>query len=155
MSTKKSEVWVTGIGLVSSLGEGLETHWAQLTSGEIPVPSVDTENQAPYLVHPIVNFDIAAQIPKRSDQRQMGRWQHLGAYAAGLALDDAGIAHNPDLTGFVKEHVSFIAPVFVYPGEDEMRALAENGVMLMKGNIKAKEYSEENFVAGLDLNNLE
>jgi 3-oxoacyl-[acyl-carrier-protein] synthase II len=97
MSSKKSEVWVTGIGLVSSLGEGLETHWAQLTSGEIPVPSIDTGDQAPYLVHPIVDFDIAAQIPKRSDQRQMGRWQHLGAYAAGLALDDAGITHDADL----------------------------------------------------------
>jgi 3-oxoacyl-[acyl-carrier-protein] synthase II len=97
LSTEKSEVWVTGIGLLSSLGEGLETHWAQLTSGKIPVPSVDAEDQAPYLVHPIVDFDIAAQIPKRSDQRQMGRWQHLGTYAAGLALDDAGIAHNADL----------------------------------------------------------
>jgi 3-oxoacyl-[acyl-carrier-protein] synthase II len=27
----------------------------------------------------------------------MGPWQHLGTYAAGLALDDAGIAHNPEL----------------------------------------------------------
>ncbi|MFC1776304.1 beta-ketoacyl-ACP synthase [Pseudomonadota bacterium] len=97
MSTAKSEVWVTGIGLVSSLGEGLDTHWAQLTSGKTPVPSVDTECQAPYPVHPIVEIDIAAQIPKRSDQRQMGPWQHLGTYAAGLALDDAGIAHNADL----------------------------------------------------------
>ncbi len=97
MSTKRSEVWVTGIGLVSSLGEGVDTHWAQLTSGNTPVPSVDNANQAPYSVHPIVDFDISAQIPKRSDQRQMGRWQHLGTYAAGLALDDAGIAHDPEL----------------------------------------------------------
>jgi len=97
MSIEKSEVWVTGIGLVSSLGEGLDTHWAQLTSGKTPVPSVDTEDQAPYLVHPMVDFDVSAQIPKRSDQRQMGRWQHLGTYAAGLALDDAGIAHNAEL----------------------------------------------------------
>ncbi len=97
MSIEKSEVWVTGIGLVSSLGEGLETHWQQLASGKTPKPSVDTEDQAPYLVHPIVDFDIATQIPKRSDQRQMGKWQHLGTYAAGLALDDAGIAHNPEL----------------------------------------------------------
>jgi 3-oxoacyl-[acyl-carrier-protein] synthase II len=97
MNSGKSEVWITGIGLVSSLGEGLETHWQQLSSGKIPVPSVDAEDQAPYPVHPIVDFDITAQIPKRSDQRQMGKWQHLGAYAAGLALDDAGIAHNPEL----------------------------------------------------------
>ncbi len=97
MSTDKTEVWVTGIGLVSSLGEGLESHWQQLASGKTPSPSVDTEDQAPYPVHPIVDFDVAAQIPKRSDQRQMGPWQHLGTYAAGLALDDAGIAHDPDL----------------------------------------------------------
>ena len=97
MSTDKTEVWVTGIGLVSSLGEGLESHWQQLASGKTPSPSVDTEDQAPYPVHPIVDFDISTQIPKRSDQRQMGPWQHLGTYAAGLALDDAGISHNPEL----------------------------------------------------------
>jgi 3-oxoacyl-[acyl-carrier-protein] synthase II len=79
------------------LGEGLETHWEQLASGQTPTPSIDKDDQAPYLVHPIVDFDIATQIPKRSDQRQMGQWQHLGTYAAGLALDDAGIAHNEEL----------------------------------------------------------
>jgi 3-oxoacyl-[acyl-carrier-protein] synthase II len=97
MSIEKTEVWVTGIGLVTSLGEGLDTHWAQLTSGKTPVASVDSEDQAPYLVHKIVDISIDTQIPKRSDQRQMGPWQHLGVYAAGLALDDAGIAHNPEL----------------------------------------------------------
>ncbi len=97
MNAEKSEVWVTGIGLASSLGEGLDTHWRQLASGDLPVPSLDTENQAPYPVHPIVEFDVSAQIPKRSDQRQMGPWQQLGVYTAGLALDDAGIAHNEEL----------------------------------------------------------
>jgi 3-oxoacyl-(acyl-carrier-protein) synthase len=46
MSIEKTEVWVTGIGLVSSLGEGLDTHWAQLASGKVPVPPVDLEDQA-------------------------------------------------------------------------------------------------------------
>jgi len=45
----------------------------------------------------MVNIDLEKQIPKRSDQRQMGLWQQLGTYTAGLALDDAGIAHNADL----------------------------------------------------------
>jgi 3-oxoacyl-[acyl-carrier-protein] synthase II len=97
MSIETTEVWVTGIGLVTSLGEGLDSHWAQLTSGKPPLPSIDSEDQAPYLVHKIVDISIDTQIPKRSDQRQMGPWQHLGVYAAGLALDDAGIAHNPEL----------------------------------------------------------
>jgi len=97
LNNEKSEVWVTGIGLVSSLGEGLETHWDQLASGATPSPSVDSASQAPYPVHPIVDFDMATQIPKRSDQRQMGLWQQLGTYTAGLALDDAGIAHDSEL----------------------------------------------------------
>jgi len=97
MSSKESEVWITGIGLVSSLGEGLQDHWQKLTSGHPPAPVIDTDSQAPYPTHPIVEFDVATQIPKRSDQRQMGPWQLLGTYAAGLALDDAGIAHNEDL----------------------------------------------------------
>jgi 3-oxoacyl-[acyl-carrier-protein] synthase II len=97
LSTEHAEVWVTGIGLVSSLGEGLDAHWEQLAPGKTPSLSLDTESQAPFPVHPLVDFDISTQIPKRSDQRQMGQWQHLGTYAAGLALDDAGIAHDPDL----------------------------------------------------------
>lgn len=97
MNTQKHDVWVTGIGLVSSLGEGLDTHWQQMAPGCEPKPVIDSDRQAPYTVHPIVDFDITQQIPKRSDQRQMGQWQHLGVHAAGLALDDAGISKNPDL----------------------------------------------------------
>ena len=66
-----------------------------------------------------------------------------------------GIAHNPDLTGYIKEHVGFIAPVFIYPGEDEMRALAQNGSMLLSGKISPREYANENLVKGLDLENLD
>lgn len=65
-----------------------------------------------------------------------------------------GIAHNPDLTGYIKERVGFIAPVFIYPGEDEMRALALNGTLLLNGRISAREYNSENFVKGLDLEDL-
>lgn len=97
MSTEKSEVWITGIGLVSSLGEGLDNHWQQLASSSTPKPALERFGQTPFLVHPIVDYDVASQIPKRSDQRQMGPWQLLGTYAAGLALDDAGIAHNEEL----------------------------------------------------------
>ena len=32
-----------------------------------------------------------SQIPKKGDQRQMEAWQRIGTYAAGLALDSAGI----------------------------------------------------------------
>ncbi|MEX0987553.1 MAG: butyrate kinase [Bacteroidales bacterium] len=86
--------------------------------------------------------------------------KEIGAMASVLSGEvhaiilTGGIAHNPDLTSYIKERVAFIAPVFIYPGEDEMRALAMNGLLLLKGSIQAKEYKSENFVNGLDLNAL-
>jgi butyrate kinase len=32
------------------------------------------------------------------------------------------------------------APVYIYPGEDEMHALAFNGLMVLKGEVEVKEY---------------
>lgn len=87
--------------------------------------------------------------------------KEIGSMAAVLAGEvhaiilTGGIAHNPDLTGYIKEHVSFIAPVFIYPGEDEMRALAMNGNLILKERIQPMEYREENFVKGIDLDDLE
>lgn len=93
------EVWITGIGLVSSLGEGVEDHWRHLAPGAGSKPVLDTMSFAPYTVHPLVSLDLSAQIPRRSDQRQMEPWQRLNAYAAGLALADAGIEADSPLRG--------------------------------------------------------
>lgn len=40
----------------------------------------------------------------------------------------------------VKQRVSFIAPVFIYPGEDEMGALASNGLAVLNGSEEVKVY---------------
>lgn len=70
----------------------------------------------------------------------------IGAMAAVLKgqvdgiLLTGGIAHNPDLVNYIKERVSFIAPVMVYPGEDEMKALAMNGYMVLRGEISPRVY---------------
>ena len=84
------DVVITGIGLVSSLGEGPDAHWRQLTAGERPA-TADSSRFPPYSIHPLPEIDWSVQIPKRGDQRQMETWQRLGTYAAGLALDDSGI----------------------------------------------------------------
>ncbi len=51
-----------------------------------------------------------------------------------------GLAHSDMLVNWVKERVSFIAPVKVYPGEDEMKALAEGVLRVLKGEEKEKTY---------------
>ncbi|WP_332060904.1 beta-ketoacyl-ACP synthase [Bartonella sp. CB74] len=90
-------VFITGIGLITSLGEGVDCHWNILNDPTV-VPNLDDTTFSPYTVHKLPEVDWSLQIPKRSDLRQMGTWQRLGVYAAGLALDDAGIKNNKQLT---------------------------------------------------------
>src|ERR1019366_4367107 len=85
---------ITGIGLISCLGEGENAHLAALDAF---VPVIDETSFAPYLVHPMTNLALDTQIPKRGDQRQMEPWQRFGVYAAGLALDSANAKGDPAL----------------------------------------------------------
>ena len=88
------EAWITGIGIVSSLGEGPDAHWDALNAKRV---NVDETAFAPYVVHPLSPVSFDAQIPKKGDQRQMEAWQRIGTYAAGLALDSAGVKGNKDI----------------------------------------------------------
>src|ERR1700688_2434901 len=95
-SAGAKEVWITGIGIVSSLGEGLDAHWDALNARRI---NIDEKRFAPYIVHPLAPVSFDAQIPKKGDQRQMEAWQRIGTYAAGLALDSAGVKGNQEILG--------------------------------------------------------
>ncbi|KRE13766.1 3-oxoacyl-ACP synthase [Bosea sp. Root483D1] len=88
------DVVITGIGLASSLGEGIEAHAQALASNAAPI--VDSQGFAPYPLHPLKPLELDRQIPKKSDQRQMEPWQRLGVYTAGLALDDAGLKDDAE-----------------------------------------------------------
>lgn len=89
------ETWITGIGILSSLGEGPDAHLARLNSGDVPV--TDFTTYPTFLFHPLGPVDFDKQIPKKGDQRQMEMWQRIGTYTAGLALTHAGVAGNQDL----------------------------------------------------------
>src|SRR5882762_4163587 len=91
-----AEVWITGIGIATSLGEGLDANWDALNQRRI---NVDEKALAPYIVHPWTPVNFDAQIPKKGDQRQMEAWQRIGTYAAGLALESAGVKGNKDILG--------------------------------------------------------
>ena len=93
--TERREVWITGVGLLTCLGEGLEAAWAHLERGN--PATQDDRSFAPYIVHQLAPMSFDKQIPKKSDQRQMETWQRVGVYSAGLALTDAGIAGNAEL----------------------------------------------------------
>ncbi len=72
--------------------------------------------------------------------------KEIGAMSAVLGEDvDAiiltgGLANNKKHVERITAMVNKIAPVFVYPGEDELKALAFNGFLAVKGRISVKEY---------------
>jgi butyrate kinase len=72
--------------------------------------------------------------------------KEIGSRAAVLAgkVDSivltGGLAYSEELVKRIIEKVSYIADVKVYPGEDEMKALAEGGLRVIRGEEKAKEY---------------
>lgn len=70
----------------------------------------------------------------------------IGAEAAVLRgkvdqiILTGGIAYGKYVTDSIKEYVSFIAPVTVYPGEDELLALAQGALRVMNGEEQVKVY---------------
>lgn len=72
--------------------------------------------------------------------------KEIGAFSTVLKgsvdaiLLTGGLAHSKWFCNQIIERVYKIAPVYVYPGEDEMRALAENAKLVLSGEIIAKEY---------------
>lgn len=70
----------------------------------------------------------------------------IGAMSAVLCgsvdgiLITGGIAHSKWFVNKIIERVHKIGPVHVYPGEDEMKALAMNGMRVLKGETEVKVY---------------
>lgn len=51
-----------------------------------------------------------------------------------------GIAYSDYVISHLKERIDFLAPVYVYPGEDEMEALALNALGALKGELTVQQY---------------
>ena len=51
-----------------------------------------------------------------------------------------GIAYDKEVVAGLKERCGFLAPVTVYPGEDELLALVQGGLRVVNGEEKALEY---------------
>lgn len=55
-------------------------------------------------------------------------------------LITGGIAYDKGFVNWIQERVYKLAPIHIYPGEDEMKALAINGLMVVRGELEVKEY---------------
>ncbi|MCH3916835.1 MAG: butyrate kinase [Spirochaetia bacterium] len=67
----------------------------------------------------------------------------LSIYVSGKVdgiILTGGIAYSHYIVDFITQHVRFIAPVVVYPGEKEMESLAYGGLRVLRGEEKAYEF---------------
>jgi len=55
-------------------------------------------------------------------------------------LITGGMAYSKQLVDKIKEYTEFIAPLYVYPGEDEMKALAEGGLRVLRNEEEEEVY---------------
>ncbi len=88
--------------------------------------------------------DIKAKLVYEAMGYQVAK--DIGAAAAVLCgkvdaiILTGGIAYEKMMVDIIKEKVEFIAPITVYPGEDEMLALAQGALRVLNGQEEVKEY---------------
>jgi len=72
--------------------------------------------------------------------------KEIGAMATVLSgkvdaiIITGGIAKSKMLIGWIEERARFIAPIIIYPGEDEMLSLSQGALRVLKGEEQQKEY---------------
>ena len=92
----------------------------------------------------IAEGDKAAELAYRTMAYQVSK--EICALAAPLKgkvdaiLLTGGFAYDKTLMGWIEEYVGFLAPVHIYPGEDEMLALAQGAMRVLTGKETAKVY---------------
>ena len=91
--------------------------------------------------------DEKAALVFRSMAYQIAK--EIGSRAAALSGDvsavvlTGGLAYSDSFVQLIKERVAFIAPVMVYPGEDELQALASGAERVLKNEEKPRIYCKE------------
>lgn len=92
----------------------------------------------------IAEGDKKAELAYRTMAYQVAK--EICALAAPLQgkvdaiLLTGGFAYDKVLMGWIEEYVGFLAPVRIYPGEDEMLALAQGAIRVLSGKEVAKVY---------------
>ncbi len=86
-------VVVTGLGIVSPVGNNLKETWGNITAGKsgvIAIDKFDTSNFAAKIAATVKGFDATSVIPAK-DLKKMDIFIHYGLYAADEALKDSGL----------------------------------------------------------------
>jgi len=91
MSLDRGRVWITGIGIITAAGTGLDAFRAGLRAGRSPVKRIDRFDPSPFrsqVAAQVDDFDPLAWMPPKV-ARQLDRFSQFGLVAGQLALTDA------------------------------------------------------------------
>jgi len=92
----KNRVVVTGMGMLSPLGNDVETSWQGVLSGKSGVVNVDSfkeQGLATHFAATVKNFDVEAYMAKK-DARKFDKFIQFGVAAATQAINNSGIEIN-------------------------------------------------------------
>jgi 3-oxoacyl-[acyl-carrier-protein] synthase II len=94
----RRRVWITGIGLITPIGTGVQAFRAGMRAGCSPVKRIDRFDPSPFrsqVAAQVDDFDPVAWMPPKT-ARQLDRFSQFGLVAGRLALDDAGMTPGVD-----------------------------------------------------------
>jgi 3-oxoacyl-[acyl-carrier-protein] synthase II len=95
----KRRVVITGLGLISAVGNTTGEVWGQLLAGKsgvAPITAFDASNFAVTFAAEVKNFDPLKFIDKK-ESRKMGRFIHLAIAATEEAMQQAGLKITPEI----------------------------------------------------------
>jgi len=93
-------VVITGVGVLSPLGNDLESTWAGLKAGKSgvgPITLLDTEGYSVNIAGEVRDFNAAQYFSNPKDARRCDRYTQFGMAASKMAVEDSGIMEQSDL----------------------------------------------------------
>ena len=120
---------ITGLGVVTPLGNEVDTFWNNLVNGKCGVEKITAFDPTPFdtqIAAPVKNFDPVPAFPSAKEARRTDRYSQFGIFAGWQALKDSGIdlnKTNPDEVGaFIGSGIGGLQTT-----SDQLKILLERG----------------------------
>ena len=125
----RKRVVVTGIGVVTPLGQGANTFWGYLLAGQCGIDSIsafDTEGFPCTIAGEVKDFDPTPAFPSPKEVRRTDRFSQFGIHAGWQALNDSGLdlakANRDRVGAFIGSGIGGLITL-----EDQHNKLLERG----------------------------
>ena len=125
----RKRVVVTGIGVVTPLGQGANTFWGNLLAGQCGIDSIsafDTEGFPCTIAGEVKDFDPTPAFPSPKEVRRTDRFSQFGIHAGWQALNDSGLdlakANRDRVGAFIGSGIGGLLTL-----EDQHNKLLERG----------------------------